>query len=202
MPVFGTDQFNADILGVLAAALPGVFIALFAQYLAQRHEAQVERRLNANLRLAVASELDRNRDTLDAFWKDVNALDATPQQDGAEAHLARMYDGGLLDRVFPTLSFTRWEGLPPQAFAALDAKEAAVLDQGYRDLRSIAQLYTRLVTLTSDERAEFAKGGSAGRFWYNYLSGWRIGTFQQLDRLVQRVRTVPALPARPSGITN
>jgi hypothetical protein len=191
----GNDQFSATVLGVVAAALPGVFVALFAQYLAQRHEAQVERRLNATQRLMVAGELAHNREALRAFWQEISALDSEPQSEGAESHLAQMYKGGLLNAVLPAWSFVRWESLPTRALGALSPKEAAVIEQVYRELRTISDLYARLVTLTPDERAQIEAGGSVGRFWYNYVSTWRLGTFERLEQAVQRVGTAPELDA-------
>jgi hypothetical protein len=179
---------NANtILGILGAALPGVFVALVAQLLAQRREDQQARRVNANARMMVTLELAANRADLAGFWRRINELDAERRGEGTEAHLAAMAQNGLLGYTLPEPSLTQWTHLSAQAVGALSPEEVAKVYAFYADLRAVGPLYTQLVTIEPLERDEYAHGGSAQRFWYNYFAGRRVTLFVRLEQTVRRV---------------
>jgi hypothetical protein len=174
------------VLGVLGAALPGVLVALVAQYFTQRHENQQQRRVNANTRMLVALELDANRNELTSFWRTINDLD-TEHRDGAEAHLAAMAQNGLLGYTLPTFGFRQWEHLSSQAVGALSPKEIEKTYAVHADLRAISDMYAKLVTIPPEEMKDYTSGGSGERFWYNYFAGNRVGLFERLQQAVQRM---------------
>lgn len=180
------SSFWEAVLGVLGAALPGVLVALVAQYLTQRRENQRQRRTNANTRMLVALELDANRAGLANFWRTINALDPK-QHDAVEAHLAAMAENGLLDYPMPAWGMQRWENLSAKAVGALSDKEIERIYALYADLRASESLYTQLLTITPAERALFSGGGSGERFWYTYFASPRVDLFQRLQQRVQRV---------------
>lgn len=134
-------------------------------------------------RAVLALEVASNRGALEGFCRTLDALDKERKPPGTEEHLASMAFGGLLSYTLPNWSVVRWERLPPQAYAALTAGELAALDAIYRDLRGIADLYARLVTLTPQEMEELGKD----RFWYNRYAGWRSGIYARLAQVVARV---------------
>jgi hypothetical protein len=178
-------DFWEAVLGVVGAALPGVLVALVAQYLTQRRENQRQRRTNANTRMLVALELDANRAVLATFWSTINALDAK-QHDDIEAHLAAMAENGLLGYPLPAWSLQQWERLSARAAGALSPKEIERVYALYADLRALDALYPQLVTIPPQELKEYESGSSA-RFWYNSFAGRRVGLFQRLHQTVQRV---------------
>jgi len=189
------------VLALVGAALPGVLVALLAQFLAQRRENQQERRLAANARALLALEIAANLAALRDFWRTINDLDTERTGEGAEAHLAGMAAHGLLGYSLPRLGDVRWKKLPPQALAVLGEREVEKAYALYRDLDAIAALYAQLVTLSPEEEKEYAGGGSAGRFWYNYFAGRHIRSFERLDEIVRRVlgagNPLGGAPARP-----
>src|SRR5262249_12688348 len=66
-------------LGVLAAALPGVLVALLSHDLSMRRSAAATRVRLANARALLTVEFDANRQALQTFWQTINALDTAPQ---------------------------------------------------------------------------------------------------------------------------
>ncbi len=177
--------FWEAIAGVAAAALPGVLVALVAQYLTQRRENQQQRQVNANTRMLVSLELDANRGALASFWRTINELD-TEQRDGAEPHLAAMAENGLLGYPLPAWSLRQWERLSSYAVGALSPKEIEKVYALQADLRAIDNLYAKLVVIPPEERKEY-ESGSGARFWFNYFAGRRVGLFSRLQQTVQRV---------------
>jgi hypothetical protein len=175
------------LLGVAGAALPGVLVALIAQYLTQRRESQRQRRVNANTRMLVALEIDANRSELASFWRTINELDTQHRDEGAEAHLAAMAESGLLGYSLPAWSARQWEHLSSQAVGALSPQEITKTYALYADLRALGDLYTQLLTIPPEEKDEYTHGGSGQRFWYNYFAGRRVGLFERLRQTVQRV---------------
>lgn len=177
-------DLGAVILGLMAASLPGILVALFTYYLSLRHERQVVRQLIASARALLALEMEGNREALATFWRGLNVLDAEGHApDETEAHLAAMASAGLLMRTLPHWSFVRWERIPAQALATLDAKGIAEIDRIYRDLREVTDLYTQLITLIPEEREQLDRD----RFWQNRYAGWRVGTFTRLRAVVERI---------------
>jgi len=181
-----------DVLKAVApliiASFPGVIVAIFTYYLALLRDAAQARRLIANTRILLSMEIENNRQALDTFWQDLAAFgqqgtagaEATPQN-----QLAAMARGGMLDYTPPNWSFTRWERVFPQVVATLSPKDVAAIDSAYRDLRSIADLFKKLVTLSPEER-QYLDGGQ--RFWYNRFPDLREQTFARLSEAVGRVR--------------
>lgn len=182
----GDTTLQGEVLGFVAASLPGILVALFTYYLALRHERQITVRLIANALALLGLELEGNRSALDTFWRGLRALDTEEHSpDDTEHHLAAMAAGGLLGQTLPHWSFVRWERIPSEALGSLDAKGVAELDRIYRDLRDVTDLYTQLITLFPDERALLDRD----RFWYNHYAGMRLSTFTRLRTVVERVLT-------------
>jgi hypothetical protein len=108
------DTFWAQILAFFIAFIPGVVIALLADTLSRRRDAQRERRVNENARTLLALEVGANLGALRDFWRTINGLDTEHQNEGVEAHFAAMAQNGLLGYTAPRWSVTRWERLAPQ----------------------------------------------------------------------------------------
>jgi hypothetical protein len=181
--VFGIP--SNDLAGVVLAAVPGVLVALFTQYLVQRTAANDLRRLTVNARAVLRLEVQSNLETLRSFWQTVNDLDDEHHPADSTKHLARMFYSGLTSYQSPAWAVVRWERLPAEAYAALSDKEIAVLDRLYRDLRSIATMYgqvANLSDLSANERQEL----EGDRFWYNRLADWRIGIYKRLNQAAER----------------
>jgi len=185
-----TPDLGTVILSIFVASLPGVVVALLAQYLQQRREDQNLQRLYASARRLLALEVENNRASLDAFWRTINGLDSEHHQDGTE-HLAAMMYSGLLGYELPHWSFSRWERLEAEIFAAFAEQELAGIDQMNRVLKSITELYSSLVTLTTDDKAELNKN-MGGRFWANDLARLRYSTYTKLADAVQQVVGTPS----------
>lgn len=162
---------------------PGVLVALLSYWLTLVRQQRERRQANANARLALILEMRANRATLATFWGEINALDSAGKETLSEEHLAGMAYGGLLRYRLPGWDRGRWERFPAQALGTLTAKEIGVVDQTYRDLRVIRELYSDLLALESEERAEL----NTDRFWYNRFAGWRLVTWRLLVPLVERV---------------
>jgi hypothetical protein len=163
--------------------VPGVLVALLTYYLRILGEVRQKRQLAANAAALLSLELARNRESLATFWREINALDEKGAQAGSEEHLAGMAYGGMLARVLPHLSYVRWERMPPEALATLNAKVLTELDSTYSDLHIITDLYSQLVTLPPDEREQL----NGDRFWYNRFAYLHSGYFAQLNPVVERV---------------
>jgi hypothetical protein len=175
------------LLALVGAAIPGVLVALVAQYLAQRREDRQERRLGANARALLALEINANLEALRDFWRAINDLDAEHAGEGAEAHLAAMAQAGLLSYALPIFDDTRWKKLPPQALATLGEREVERVYRLYGDLAALTDLYRNVVTLSPEEEKEYAGGGSGGRFWYTYFAGRHVRSFERLEAVARRV---------------
>lgn len=200
----------SDFIGALLAMLSGVVVALFTNYLSGRRDAARERSLIANTRALLALEWRSNRNALAAFWQTVMALaQPAPAKDGAPAEpvkpgsaeeLARLYDGGLLTYALPAWSSVRWNAIEPRTVAALSDSEISTLDGLYRTLRDITDLYSRLITVTPEDRAELEKN-MHGRFWMNDLARDRQVFYDRLRAAVSRViEAIDPLPgAIPTG---
>jgi hypothetical protein len=174
---------NDNVTGVILASVPGVLVALLTYYLRLLSESRQRRQLAYNARALLSLELTRNQEALATFWRQINALDEKGAAAGSEEHLAGMALGGLLARVLPHWSYVRWERMPSQALATLDAKVLSELDGIYRDLHVITDLYAQMTTLLPDEREVL----NNDRFWYNRYAYWRNGIFAQLSQNVERV---------------
>jgi len=179
------QNFLTAIAAFFVAALPGVIVALLSQYLQQRRENVNQRRLYASARRLLALEVNNNRASLDAYWRQINELDAEHHEDGTE-HLAAMYYGGLVGYDLPKWGFSRWERLEADTFSAFSEKELVGIDQMNRALKSIVEYYGSLVTLTDSDKAELNKNVS-GRFWGNDLARERYPIYSRLAAAVQQV---------------
>jgi len=177
-----SPTLNDSVIALVVAAVPGIIVALFTNYLNVRREDAQARRLIANARVLLGMELENNRQALDTFWREINGMDKEGVAEAPQSHLAGMAAGGLLDYAVPRWSFTRWERIFPQVVATLEPKQVAEIDQIYRDLRAISELFEKLVTLTPEERQELDRD----RFWYNRYAGWRGAMFERLSALVTR----------------
>ncbi len=182
--MFGSN-FWQNVASVFAASLPGVIAVIVAQYLAQRREDQNTRRLYASARRLLALEVASNRASLDNFWRTINALDKEQKQNVQE-HLAALAENGLLGYDLPHWSFSRWERLEADTYAAFTEKELAGIDQINRALAGVTDLYRDLVTLTPEDKADLAKN-MGGRFWMNDFARMRDGTYSKLATAVQKV---------------
>jgi hypothetical protein len=188
-----SDAIIGAILGILGAALPGVFIALFSNQLDVNREEKRTRQAVANGRMLLTLEVQDNRNALAQFWRTINALDAEHQSDLIK-HLAGMAQNGLLAHVLPEWSTARWDHADATWLAGLSAKDVTQLDAFYRDLKTITALYARVATITPQEQQQFSQGGSSARFWYNYFADNRSESFPLLDDAVRRV-----LASQPLG---
>jgi hypothetical protein len=183
-------KFLEAVVAFFVAAVPGVVVALLSQYLQQRRENVNQRRLYASARRLLALEVNNNRASLDAFWRQINELDAEHHEDSTE-HLAAMYFAGLVGYEVPQWSFYRWERLEADTFAAFAEKELAGIDQMNRACESVTQYYGSLVTLTDSDKAELAQN-MKGRFWGNDLARERISIYTRLAAAVQQVIGAPS----------
>jgi hypothetical protein len=179
------NPFLEMVGAIFAASLPGILVALLSHFLQQRRDNQNLARLYASARRLLTLEVENNRAALDVFWRTINGLDGEQHQDGTE-HLAALYYGGLIGYELPHWSFSRWERLEADTFAAFGEKELAGIDQMNRQLKSITELYSSLVTLTAEDKAELNQNMS-GRFWGNDLARSRFSTFSKLADAVQQV---------------
>lgn len=178
-----TAFVNGDVTGVILASIPGVLVALLTYYLRILGEVRQKRQLGDNAATLLSLELTRNQELLSKFWREINALDEKGAAAGSEEHLSGMAFGGLLTRVLPQWSFVRWERMPSEALAALNAKALMDIDSVYSDLHTITDLYTKMMALTPEEREELNKD----RFWYNRFGYWRSIYLAQLTPIVERV---------------
>jgi hypothetical protein len=186
-----SNQIWVTILSIFIASLPGVTVAFLSQYLQERRENRNTQRLYASARRLLALEVENNRSTLGTFWTTINGLDTERHQDATE-HLAAMYyNNGLIGYELPVWSFSRWERLEADTFAAFGEKELAGIDQINRALKSVTELYSSLTTLTADDKVELGKNVS-GRFWGNDLARDRYPTYDKLAAAVQQVIGVPS----------
>jgi hypothetical protein len=184
------QNFLTAIAAFFVAALPGVVVALLSQYLQQRRDNVNQRRLYASARRLLALEVNNNRTSLDAFWGQINRLDAEHHEDGTE-HLAAMYYGGLVGYELPQWGFYRWERLEADTFAAFAEKELAGIDQMNRAFKSITEYYGSLITLTDSDKAELNKNVS-GRFWGNDLARERYPIYSRLAATIQQATGAPS----------
>ena len=174
------DTFWAQILAFFIAFIPGVVIALLADSLSRRRDAQRERRVNENARTLLALEVGANLGALRDFWRTINGLDTEHQNEGVEAHFAAMAQNGLLGYTAPRWSIVRWERLAPQTAGALDERHIFSLTRVYSGLRDITDLCGQILTIPDDERAILDNE----RFWYNRFAGNRIRFFERLQEQV------------------
>jgi hypothetical protein len=169
-----------QILAFFIAFIPGVMIALIADYLSRRRDTQREQRVNENARTLLALEIDANLNALKDFWQAINSLDTEPQDKTLEEHAAAMAQNGLLGYTAPRWSVMRWERLAPQTVGALDQRDIFSLTRVYNGLQEISDLYGQILTIPDDERAIL----DHDRFWYNRFAGNRIRFFERLQRQV------------------
>lgn len=181
--IFDSSLTLSDgVIALVVAAVPGIIVAIFTNYLNVRREDAQARRLIANARVLLGMELENNRQALDTFWREINGMDKEGVAEAPQSHLAGMAAEGLLQYAAPRWSFTRWERIFPQVVATLEPKQVAEIDQTYRDLRAISEVFEKLVALTPEERAELDRD----RFWYNRYADWRGTMFERLSALVTR----------------
>ncbi|MBA3825594.1 MAG: hypothetical protein H0X24_17065 [Ktedonobacterales bacterium] len=178
---------NEALLTLIAAAVPGVLIALLAHQLDLRRDVAEERRISQNARTLLRLEVTANRTALQNFWTTINALDTPDGRKNANDHLAAMTERGLLSYPLPEWDFSRWERLPARALSAFTTAELAQIDALNRGIRAFNDLYKQLITITPDEMAELNKD----RFWVNRFSGWREGIFTRLTSAVEGALRAP-----------
>jgi hypothetical protein len=191
-PFLNSDLTNigVTVLSIFIASFPGVLVALLSQYLQARREDQNLRRLYASARRLLALEVENNHSSLSTFWTTINRLDAEQHQDSTE-HLTAMLYNGLLGYELPRWSFSRWERLEADTFAAFGEKELAGIDQMNRILKSVTELYSSLTTLTTDDKATLDLN-MHGRFWGNDMARDRYPTYDKLAAAVKQVIGVPS----------
>jgi hypothetical protein len=174
------DSFWGQILAFIIAFIPGVLIALIADYLGRRRYAQREARVNENARTLLSLEIGANLNALKDFWGTINSLDTEPQGKTLEEHAAAMAQNGLLGYTAPRWSVMRWERLAPETSGALDQRDIFSLTRVYTGLQEISALYGQILTIPDDERALL----DGDRFWYNRFAGNRIRFFERLQKQV------------------
>lgn len=64
-----------------------------------------------------------------------------------------------------------------------------MIDQVYRDLRTISDLYAEMLTLEPDERERL----NTDHFWYNRYAGWKLVTWRLIVPAVERVLAAETL---------
>lgn len=176
--------FGDSVTALLLASIPGVLIALLTQYLNVRHENEVERRTVANAQMLLALEIEDNQHALSSFWSDLNALDKDGHADDPNGRLEALVSAELLNQTAPHWSSVRWRHISPRALAELPRKELAVVDQTYRELERIGDLFGKLVTLSAEEKKYLDDGG---RWWPGRYVDIRKDTFARLERAVTSV---------------
>jgi hypothetical protein len=174
------DEFWKQVLALFIAFIPGVLIALLADYLGRRRYAQREARVNENARTLLSLEIGANLNALKGFWGTINGLDTEPQGKTLEEHAAAMAQNGLLGYTAPRWNVMRWERLAPQTAGALDQRDIFSLTRAYAGLQEISDLYGQILTVPDDERALL----DGDRFWYNRFAGNRIRFFERLQQQV------------------
>ncbi|MGH2487401.1 MAG: hypothetical protein ACRDHE_15440 [Ktedonobacterales bacterium] len=184
VPVLASSLVGDYVAALLIASVPGVLVALLTQYLSVRHENAVERQMIANAQLLLSLEFADNQQALANFWTGLNALDKDGHPDDKDAHLEALVTSGLLNQTAPRWSNTRWKRISPRAVAELTAKDLAVLDQTYRDLDSVSDVFAKLITLSPDEKKYLDDGG---RWWPQRYVDVRKDTFARLETTVTRV---------------
>lgn len=187
-PVIASSLVGDYVAALLIASVPGVLVAVLSQYLSVRHENAVERQMVANAQLLLSLEFENNQQALTTFWTGLNALDKEGHPEDKDAHLIAIVHAGLLNQTAPHWSHVRWQRISPRALAEISPKDLAVMDQCYRELDAISDLFTKLITLSPDEKA-YLDGGH--RFWYNNFPDIRKDTFAQLDAAVTRALAAP-----------
>ncbi len=188
------DATQTTLLGAAIAAASGVVVALFTYALSLWHEARLDRRLRRNTRTLLALEVESNRSALRAFWTTINALDTEPYPPEDARHLTAMFSSDLLTYALPEWSVVRWHHLAAKFLPALRSKELLTLDTLYRDLDTVRDLHTRLVTMTPENWADLRRNMD-GRFWANDLARERMPFYTRLAASVTRVLDAPALDA-------
>src|SRR5215471_4848705 len=171
---------GGQILAFFIAFIPGVLIALIADYLSRRRDTQREARVNENARTLLSLEVSANLNALKDFWGTINGLDTEPQGKTLEEHAAAMAQNGLLGYTAPRWSVFRWKRLAPQTAGALDRRDIFSLTHVYNGLQEISDLYGQILTIPDDERAILDQD----RFWYNRFAGNRIRFFERLQKQV------------------
>jgi hypothetical protein len=171
---------GGQILAFFIAFIPGVMIALIADFLSRRRDTQRERRVNENARTLLSLEVGANLNALKDFWGTINGLDTEPQGKTLEEHAAAMAQNGLLGYTAPRWSVMRWERLGPATAGALDVRDIFSLTRVYTGLHEISDLYGQILTIPDDERAIL----DHERFWYNRFAGNRIRFFERLQKQV------------------
>jgi hypothetical protein len=199
------DFSPSDALGALLATLSGVIVALCTHYLSMRREAARERRLLNNARALLALEIRANRAALVTFWRAITAL-ATPKPGESDApadaerpaapgsweELAMMFKHGLAGYSAPTWSTVRWEHIEPRTIGAFESSEVITLDNVYRVLGDITDLYHLLSVITPADQAEYAKN-VGGRFWFSDVARDRIALYTRLRAAVSQILDLPDL---------
>jgi len=181
---------SAVLLTLIAAAVPGVLIALLAHQLDLRRDVHEERRIGQNARALLRLEVSANRAALQTFWTTINALDIPDQRRNANDHLAAMTERGLLSYPLPEWDFARWENLPAVALSAFTTAELAQIDALNRGIRTFSDLYTQIITITPQEMEELNKD----RFWVNRFADWRDGIFKRLITVADETLRTPVMP--------
>ena len=149
-----SNNIGVIVLSIFIASLPGVVVAFLSQYLQERRENQNLARLYASARRLLALEVDNNRATLGRLLAPPSRSLTPSTMRTAPSIWRQCSTADLLGYELPNWSFSRWERLEADTFAAFGEKELAGIDQMNRALKSITELYSSLVTLTAEDKAE------------------------------------------------
>jgi hypothetical protein len=151
------------------ASVPGVLIALLAFVLQIQRDNQVEARISQNARQLLSLEIEGNRTALAAFWQEINDLDTEKAEITSDDHLTAITENGFLTHPLPHWNLTRWQPAQPGWLNVLDEKEVELIDRFYRGLELVADLHTRMVTLSPQEQELMAHD----RFWAGRYTSMR-----------------------------
>lgn len=148
------------------AAVPGVLIALLAFWLQIQRDNQLEARASQTARQLLSLEVEGNRTALADFWQEINDLDPEQAEITSDDHLTAITENGFLTHPLPHWNMTRWQPAQPRWLTVLDEKEVELVDRFYRGLELVADLHTRLVTLSPEEQ----KSMEEDRYWANHFA--------------------------------
>jgi hypothetical protein len=182
MPSF---DINDPLIATLLAAIPGILTALATDWLARAREAARLRRANQNARTLVVREVQGNRAALQSFWNEINGLDKENVESVAQ-HLGNMALNGLLSIPLPRWTDARWERVIPEAPLAFNQAELAALDQFYRDLNLISDVFTKMITFTPQQMELYNRE----RFWYLRYGESYAPNYTDLKKIVERALAV------------
>ena len=150
-----SDQILAQLIPAFFATITtiigGIFGFLLSEMAARRREAREARERSVSVRLIVGLEIDRNLDTLRAFWTQIRPSDETG--DRRKLNMTRQF----VD--IPLLPFSQdaLNSQLPLMAQALPRPVIASVFQFYDKLGKIQTLHAELNEANHDQQQEMAK---------------------------------------------